>query len=128
MKRELTTAGLMASTSHEYHMLLSRHDFKLAEAACERIGENWWPPECPVCSQGCYWQFDRGSVWLKSLLLPDAAMARDISALGVFDEWVISGSPQAPGICDHEAAAGKITGPDIFTRCRPGWRHLFSKG
>ncbi|MEN4936315.1 hypothetical protein [Pantoea agglomerans] len=63
--------------------------------------ETWRPPERPVCSQSCYWQFDRFSVWLKSLLLLDAGMARDISVLGVFDEWVISGSPQAAVICDH---------------------------
>jgi len=83
-------------------------------------GETWRPPERPVCSQSCYWQFDRFSVWLKNLLLLDAGMARDISVLSVFDEWVISGSPQAAG--------GKITGPGLFTRCRPDRRHLFSKG
>jgi len=40
----------VGSTSHEYHMLLSGQDFKLAEAACERMGENWWPPEKAVTS------------------------------------------------------------------------------
>ena len=42
------------STSHEYHMLLSGQDFTLAEAACEWMGETWWPPERPVSSQGFY--------------------------------------------------------------------------
>lgn len=37
----------VGSTSHEYHMLLSGQDFTLAEAACERMGENWWPPDAP---------------------------------------------------------------------------------
>ncbi|MCW0976988.1 MULTISPECIES: hypothetical protein [Pantoea] len=70
----------VGSTSHEYHMLLSGQDFTLAEAACEKMGENWWPPERPVCSQGCYWQFDRGCVWLKSIVLLDEREAETLTA------------------------------------------------
>lgn len=91
----------VGSTSHEYHMLLSGPDFTLAEAACERMGENWWPPERPVCSQGCYWQFDRGSVWLKSIVLLDEREAETLSGLRFLDEWRVSGLPDAPVICDR---------------------------
>ncbi|OAD97812.1 hypothetical protein [Pantoea sp. OXWO6B1] len=91
----------VGSTSHEYHMLLQGSDFALAEAACERMGENWWPPERPVCSQGCYWQFDRGSVWLKSIVLLDEREADTLTGLRFLDEWAVSGTPDAPVICDR---------------------------
>lgn len=90
------------STSHEYHMLLRGKDFPQAETACELIGEYWWPPERPVCSQGCYWQFDRGSVWLKSIVLLDEMEAEILTGLRFLDEWWASGSTNAPLICDRE--------------------------
>lgn len=77
----------VGSTSHEYYMLLIGQDFTLAEAACERMSENWWPPERPVCSQGCYWQFDRGSIWLKSIVLLDECEAETLAGLRFLDEW-----------------------------------------
>ncbi|MCX2202499.1 hypothetical protein LDO48_23175 [Pantoea agglomerans] len=89
------------SGSHEYHLLLSGQDFTLAEAACEWMGETWWPPERPVSSQGCYWQFDRGSVWLKSIVLLDEREAQTLAGLRFLDEWTVSGSPDAPVICDR---------------------------
>lgn len=90
----------VGSTSHEYYMLLIGQDFTLAEAACERMSENWWPPERPVCSQGCYWQFDRGSIWLKSIVLLDECEAETLAGLRFLDEWRVSSSPDAPVICD----------------------------
>ncbi|MDE8559213.1 hypothetical protein [Pantoea vagans] len=82
-------------------MLLSGQEFTLAEAACVRMGENWWPPERPVCSQDCYWQFDLGSVWLKSIVLPDEREAETLAGLQFPDEWTVSGSPDTPAICDR---------------------------
>lgn len=83
-------------------MLLSGQDFKLAEAACERMCETRWPPECPVCLQGCDWQFDRGSIWLESTVLHDDREAETLGGLRFLDEWIVSGSSQAPVICDRE--------------------------
>lgn len=73
--------------------------FRLAETACERWGKPLWPPERPVCAQGCYWQFDRGSVWLKSIVLLDEHEAEMLAGLRFIDEWTVSGSPDAPIIC-----------------------------
>jgi len=93
-----TDAG---SNSHDYHALLKGADCALAEAACERMGTTWWPEEEPVSSEGCYWQFTRGQVWLKSLFLLDGRQGKTLSDLGVFDEWTVSGTPDAPVICDN---------------------------
>lgn len=89
------------SASHEYHMLLKGTDFKLAEAACELMGASWWHPERPFSTQGCYWQFDRGSAWLKSLVLLNEREGDTLIGLRFLDEWRVMGTPDAPLICDR---------------------------
>ena len=88
------------SALHEYHMLLKGASLPLAEAACNQLGEAWWYPERPFATQGCYWQFDRGCAWLNSIVLLDERQAGLLSALRFLDEWVVTGTPDAPLVSD----------------------------
>ncbi|GME47167.1 hypothetical protein ACJ2_42430 [Pantoea sp. QMID2] len=78
----------------------------LAEVACYKMGETWWPPERPFCSQGCHWLFDRGSVWLKNIVLLDQRDADTLSRLCFIDEWGLAVRRMRPSFVTVTTASG----------------------
>jgi len=47
------------------------------------------------------YQEETGSIWLKSIVLLQESEAETLAGLRFPDEWQVSGSPDAPVICDR---------------------------
>ncbi|WP_313052641.1 hypothetical protein [Pantoea piersonii] len=48
----------------DVHFLLQAESEIMAEAGCGYMGQAWWPGGA-LESEGCYWRYRCGDVWLK---------------------------------------------------------------
>jgi len=83
----------------DVHFLLQAESEIMAEAGCGYMGQAWWPGGA-LESEGCYWRYRCGDVWLKLVWpLGDAETAL-FNTPGFLDTWSVSGQPAAPEVCD----------------------------
>ena len=88
------------SVSYEHTVLLQGTDLALAEAACGCMGTTWWRGAHPVGSEGCYWTYQQGSVWLSIITLLSDTETETLSGLKFLDMWYVTGTPDAPEVRD----------------------------
>ena len=87
---------------YEHHLLLRGADLPVAQAACEFMGETWWRGARPICSQGCYWTYLYGSVWLSAITLLGDAEAQTLSGLKFLEAWCVTGTATALTVRDEQ--------------------------
>lgn len=89
----------LAGECFDVNYLIQAGSEIMAEACCRCMGQNWWPAGV-LKSNGCYWQYRNGDVWLKQLWPLCDAQAVLFNAPGFLDTWKVSGDADAPLICD----------------------------
>ncbi|QKJ89342.1 hypothetical protein PMPD1_4444 (plasmid) [Paramixta manurensis] len=94
-----------AGRDADVHLLLPGEAFTLAEAACDRMGATWWPDGGPPDTQGCYWRWPQGTVWLNRITLLSEREAADLNGLNFLEAWTVEGTRHAPVIRDAGGTA-----------------------